>query len=221
MLTTAQLAAIAGRPECSLMASVVTSLEQFGAEIQPPHRLAQYIAQIAHESGRFRYSKEIWGPTKAQKGYEGRLDLGNVVAGDGYKFRGRGPIQITGRTNYRKFAAWAHELDADAPDFEVNPDAVLSDPWLGLTPIWYWQVGNPIGQSLNRYADDGDTEMITRRINGGLNGYDDRLSLYTTSGLTLLNFDSVKAFQRFAGLTVDGIAGPKTRAAIHNTLKGA
>ena len=221
MLTTAQLAAISDRPECPLMTSVVVALEQFGAEIQPPHRLAQFVAQIAHESGRFRYASEIWGPTKAQRGYEGRQDLGNVIQGDGYKFRGRGPIQITGRSNYRRFTAWAHELDAGAPDFEDNPDAVLSDPWLGLAPIWYWQAGNPIGASLNRYADIGDTEMITRRINGGLNGYADRLSLYTTTGLTLLGFDSVKSFQRFSGLIADGIAGPKTRAAIHTSLKGA
>uniref|UniRef100_UPI0035AE00C4 peptidoglycan-binding protein n=1 Tax=Paenirhodobacter enshiensis TaxID=1105367 RepID=UPI0035AE00C4 len=221
MLTTAQLAAIAGRPECSLMTSVVVSLERFGAEITPPHRLAQYIAQLAHESGRFRHLQEIWGPTKAQRRYEGRLDLGNVVQSDGYKFRGRGPIQITGRSNYRRFTAWAHELDAGAPDFEVNPDALLADPWLGLAPIWYWQAGNPIGASLNRYADIGDTEMITRRINGGLNGYADRLDLYTKSGLALLGLDSVKAFQSHAGLTVDGIAGPKTRAAIHTSLKGA
>ena len=63
-------------------------------------RVAAFIAQIGHESGQLVYVREIWGPTAAQKGYEGRADLGNTVAGDGFKYRGRGLIQITGRANY-------------------------------------------------------------------------------------------------------------------------
>ena len=63
-------------------------------------RVAAFIAQIGHESGQLKYVKEIWGPTAAQAKYEGRQDLGNTVAGDGSKYRGRGLIQITGRANY-------------------------------------------------------------------------------------------------------------------------
>ena len=63
-------------------------------------RVAAFIAQIGHESGQLKYVKEIWGPTAAQTRYEGRKDLGNTVAGDGSKYRGRGLIQITGRANY-------------------------------------------------------------------------------------------------------------------------
>ena len=69
-------------------------------QIIGPKRVAAFIAQIGHESGQLKYVKEIWGPTAAQARYEGRKDLGNTVAGDGSKYRGRGLIQITGRANY-------------------------------------------------------------------------------------------------------------------------
>ena len=69
-------------------------------QIIGPKRVAAFIAQIGHESGQLKYVKEIWGPTAARAKYEGRNDLGNTVAGDGSKYRGRGLIQITGRANY-------------------------------------------------------------------------------------------------------------------------
>src|SRR5690606_17393021 len=69
-------------------------------EITAPTRLAAFLAQVGHESGGFVYAREIWGPTEAQKRYEGRKDLGNTQPGDGSRFRGRGLIQITGRANY-------------------------------------------------------------------------------------------------------------------------
>lgn len=67
-----------------------------------PLRIAAFIAQVGHESGQLRWLKELWGPTVQQAKYEGRADLGNSVVGDGFKFRGRGLIQVTGRTNYAK-----------------------------------------------------------------------------------------------------------------------
>lgn len=218
-ITAGTLATIAGRPVNSNMISTIAGLERAGVGVglNRPHRLAQFLAQIAHESGLWRYDAEVWGPTAAQKRYDTRTDLGNTAAadGDGFLYRGRGPIQITGRANYREFTAWARALDPQAPDFVANPDAVLTDPWEGLGPIWYWDT-----RDLNRYADNGDLLTITKRINGGTNGLADREAQYTRAGLVLLGYApaDVRAFQRSHGLTVDGIAGPATRAAIHAEL---
>lgn len=207
--------------------SVVTALAKDGRAVglYQPHRVAHYLAQILHESGAFTYDREIWGPTPAQKRYEGRTDLGNVQKGDGSRYRGRGPIQITGRRNYRAFGKWAKAIDPKAPNFEQHPEAVVTDPWEGLGPIWYWDAGNPDGKSLNRYADDNNIEMITRRVNGGLNGYADRLRWYVRAALVLLGYGpaEIKRFQQEhpdAGLA-DGVAGEKTRMALHRALSGA
>ena len=197
--------------------SVVAGLTGYGSAVglNQPHRLAQYLAQIMHESATFSYDRELWGPTAAQKRYEGRKDLGNTVKGDGSKYRGRDPIQITGRANYRAFTAWARKLDPKAPNFEGDPDAVNTDPWEGLGPIWFWDT-----HGLNRYADAGDVEMITRKINGGLNGLDDRIRWLVRVSLVMLGYapDAVAAFQKKAGEAADGIAGPRTRAALHKAL---
>ena len=216
-ITAGTLATIAGRPVNSNMQSTIAGLERagVGAGLNRPHRLAHFLAQIAHESGGWRYDAEVWGPTSAQKRYDTRTDLGNTATadGDGFLYRGRGPIQITGRSNYRQFTAWAQSLDPQAPDFVANPDAVLTDPWEGLGPIWYWDT-----RDLNRYADNGDLLTITKRINGGTNGLADRQAQYTRVGLVLLGFATIKQFQDHVGLKVDGIAGPATRAAIHAEL---
>ena len=184
-----------------------------------PHRLAHYLGQLAHESGRWRYDREVWGPTPAQRRYDTRTDLGKTADrdGDGERYRGRGPIQITGRANYAEFTAWARAFDPAAPDFAATPDAINTAPWEGLVGIWYWEA-----RRLNRYADEGDAEMISRRINGGLNGYADRLTLTDRASLTLLGREpgDITGFQREAGLKVDGISGPRTRAAIHTALVG-
>lgn len=215
------LSTIAGVPVTPNMTSVVLGLIRGGsvAGLDPPHRLAQYLAQITHESGRFRYDTEVWGPTAAQKRYDTRTDLGNSPAadGDGFLYRGRTAIQITGRSNYGAFRDWCRlHIDPAAPDFVETPEAVNTDPWEGLAPVWYWA-----GHDLNRWADEGNIEMVTRRINGGLNGYADRLALYDRAALTLLGYapDAVRRFQDDAGLTVDGISGPKTRAALHAGLR--
>jgi predicted chitinase len=137
--------------------------------IDQPHRLAHFLVQELHESGGFRYDKELANGAA----YEGRKDLGNTQKGDGVKFKGRGPEQITGRANYSRFTKWVRGFPPDAPDFTVKPDLVNTDPFEGLTAIWFWSVGT--GKSLNVYADRNDIEMITRKVNGDLNGYDDRL----------------------------------------------
>lgn len=156
-----QLGASADR--AAAMAS--TAVKQFPAYgiMDNPLRLAHFLAQIAHESGGFRYMEEIWGPTAAQKRYEGRQDLGNTRPGDGFRYKGRGPLQLTGRANYRDYGARL------GLDLEGSPE-LAATPGVGLLiALEYWKVRN-----LNILADSDDLVGITRRINGGLNGLDDR-----------------------------------------------
>lgn len=200
--------------------AILLGLDAYGEQVglNTYARLAQYAAQLAHESGRFKYDREIWGPTAAQKRYEGRADLGNTQTGDGSKFRGYTPIQITGRANATAFRDWCRAQGLNPPDFAQFPELMNTDPWEGLGPIWYWTTRN-----LNRYADEGNTEMISRKINGGTNGLADRLELFVRSGLVLLDYKLeagvVKRFQAEHGLATDDVAGPATRMAIHNVLK--
>lgn len=210
------LARITNREPNANMKSVVEGLRAFPAGLEQPHRLAHYLAQLCHESGGFRYDREVWGPTPAQKRYEGRKDLGNVRPGDGYKFRGRTGIQITGRDNTAAFRDWCRKsVSPNAPDFEADPDAMNADPWEGLGPIWYWDT-----RGLNTFADKNDISIITRRINGGLNGFADRKAWYVRCALVLLDYGprAVVRFQKEHKLTPDGMAGPKTMGALHAAL---
>lgn len=213
--TVAQLKRISKSKKASLanMTSIVVTLEKFGQQVGLDRRtrLAHYIAQLAHESGGFIYDKEIWGPTKAQQRYDIRADLGNTTArdGDGKLYMGRSGIQITGKANYRAFRDWCRAfLDHDAPDFVKSPDLVNTDPWEGVGPVWYWTT-----RKLNDYADLNNIEMITIRINGGRNGYDDRIDYFARTCLVFLGMGptQVKEFQKKQGLASDGIVGPKTR----------
>lgn len=183
--------------------------------IDTPERVAAFLAQLAHESGEYQHMQEIWGPTEAQLGYEGRADLGNTQPGDGRKFAGHGPIQITGRANHR---ACGQALGIDA---EANP-LLLTQPRYGTAAaVWFWTVGNG-GIDLNLLADRGWFKTITRVINGGLNGLSDRRQYWDRNrallGLPMIDLDyeadRIKAFQRERGLTADGVAGPKTFAAV-------
>lgn len=130
-------------------------------------RVAAFIAQVGHESGQLRYVREIWGPTAQQTGYEGRADLGNTVKGDGSKYRGRGLIQITGRANY---AACAEALGLDVI---ARPELLELPQHAAMSAAWFWK-----RKGLNDLADRDQFLTITRRINGGLNGIDDRLELW-------------------------------------------
>ncbi|WP_421416595.1 glycoside hydrolase family 19 protein [Agrobacterium tumefaciens] len=230
-VTAAQVRAAAKtRVNESNLNSVIMALGKYGSEfgLDMPHRVVAFLAQLMHESGSFKYDREIWGPTPAQERYDTRRDLGNTPKkdGDGYKNRGRGPIQVTGGYNIRAFYEWCKRKGLNPPDFVSNPDLINTDPWEGLSAIWYWDEGNPDRKSLNRYADRNDAEMLTRRINGGLNGFADRLDYYTRLGLVVLGFDvkDIRGFQgaakragKYAG-NLDGLDGPQTRAAIHLML---
>lgn len=196
-------------------AALVARLAGFGGPFDEPAVLAQVLAQVLHESGAFRYVREVWGPTKAQVGYEGRADLGNTQPGDGKRFMGRDLIQCTGRANYRALTAWwKGRAPGETPDFEADPDALERQEWLGAAVVWYCMTR----KDLIRYCREGNIEMVTRLVNGGLNGYDDRLRWYDKTALAMLSFDTVLDFQRARGLQADGISGPKTRAAMHTAL---
>lgn len=136
-------------------------------DISTPERQAAFLAQIGHESGGLHWSSEIWGPTGAQQRYEGRRDLGNTEPGDGFRFKGRGLIQTTGRANY--------EATGDALGVDLISDPVqLAQPELAArSAAWFWA-----NRGLNELADDGEFERITKRINGGLNGYAERCELW-------------------------------------------
>jgi len=127
-----------------------------------PLRLAHFIGQTAHESGGFVYMEEIGGASYFAR-YDGRKDLGNVIPGDGALFHGRGPIQLTGRNNYREAG---EDLGID---LEANP-AIVAQPAIGMmTSARFWSVNG-----INAMADADDLERITRKINGGRNGIADR-----------------------------------------------
>jgi len=126
-------------------------------------RLAHFMGQCGHESGGFRYMEEIWGPTQAQRGYEGRADLGNTQPGDGRRYQGRGPIQLTGRANYRRVGRQI------GIDLERHPQ-IVGHPSIGLlVGCVYWS-----DRKLNAKADADDLLGLTKAINGGTNGLEDR-----------------------------------------------
>ena len=135
-------------------------------EINTPLRQAAFVAQIGHESGQFRYVKEL----ASGAAYEGRVDLGNTSPGDGVKYKGRGLIQITGKANY---VALMMALDIDCVD---HPELLETPENACRSAAWWWK-----NHGLNELADAGDFEHITRRINGGLNGEADRLALYSAA----------------------------------------
>jgi len=134
-------------------------------EINTPLRVAHFMAQLHHESGGFKYLKEL-GNNAYFKKYEGRKDLGNIFAGDGLKYKGRGYIQITGRANYS-------EISKDLKiDFLNNPELLEQEANAIISALWFWNK-----KKLNVLADADNILTITKKINGGLNGIDDRKNL--------------------------------------------
>lgn len=165
------VAAVGSSRELSKRYAEVLSLGCSRFLIDTPERLAAFLAQVGHESGGFRYCREVWGPTPAQSRYEGREDLGNTEPGDGATYLGRGLIQLTGRYNYREMTQLLRKAGfADAPNFEVHPAELESPKWAALSACAFWD-----SRGCNRFADNGDFETLTRRINGGLNGFQDRV----------------------------------------------
>jgi len=142
-------------------------------EINTYLRQAHFIAQLAHESGSFKYSEEI----ASGSDYEGRADLGNTQPGDGKKFKGRGLIQLTGRNNYSEYGNFL------GIDLLTNPEKVADDPALCVDVAgWYWK-----NRNINIYADADDVVKVTKKINGGTNHLDERKAFLAKAKQTLKN----------------------------------
>lgn len=141
------------------------AMHEFG--INTPARQAAFLAQVAHESGMFHWMREIWGPTPVQLRYEGRADLGNTQPGDGSRFCGRGLIQVTGRANYMRAAA------ALGIDCVEHPELLEQPVNAARSAGDFWR-----SRGLNELADVGMFEKITHRINGGMNGYAQRVIIW-------------------------------------------
>ncbi|MDN7540270.1 glycoside hydrolase family 19 protein [Burkholderia cenocepacia] len=148
--------------------------------IDSPARQAAFLAQCGHECGRFQWLRELWGPTAAQNGYEPpaakAADLGNTQPGDGFRYRGGGLIQITGRYNYRVMG------QKIGIDLEGNPDQIVQPSVAAETSAQFWS-----DNALNALADVGDFLSISRAINLGNprstampNGMPDRLVLWNS-----------------------------------------
>ncbi|NKR89698.1 peptidase C39 [Rhodococcus hoagii] len=137
-------------------------------------RAAMWCAQLAHESVGLKYMSELWGPTSDQRTYDGRMGNG---PDEGFKYRGRGPIQVTGRDNYTALSRWAHERGmVPSPTYFVdNPDELASDRYGFVGAVWYWTAARP---QLNALADARNLQDATLAINGGLNGIADRSTRY-------------------------------------------
>lgn len=163
-------------------------------EINTPKRIAAFIAQCAHESGGFKFLSENlnykaeslmkvfpkYFPTKelaeqyakkpekiANRVYANRMGNGDEASGDGFKYRGRGLIQLTGKTNYTWFAASLEISPEEASDYLGTFEGAAQ------SACWFWENNN-----LNKEADAGDIKTMTRKINGGFIGLDDRIKHY-------------------------------------------
>lgn len=139
-------------------------------------RIAHFLGQLGIESDHYRTYEEY----ASGQAYEGRRDLGNVKVGDGRRYKGRGPIQITGRFNYRKYGK---KLGVD---LENNP-TLAEDPRIGLLiagQYWY-------DHGLNQLADQDNGKQITRKINGGYNHLKERLAMTERAKTVLERFKNV------------------------------
>lgn len=144
-------------------------------EINSYLRETAFLAQLAHESAELRYMEEIASGTA----YEGRKDLGNTQPGDGKRYKGRGPIQLTGRANYTKYGQL---LGLDL----VNNPTVAATKEVGFRVAGeFWKLNG-----LNELADQQEFKAITKRINGGYNGLDDRIKYYDRAKKVMSKDDS-------------------------------
>ncbi|MGK0211198.1 MAG: putative chitinase [Polaribacter sp.] len=158
--------------------------------IDTPLRKAHFLAQVAHESGGFKFVVENLNYSAsvlynvfrkyfpnldianeytrqqekiANKVYANRMGNGNEASGEGWKFKGRGLIQLTGKNNFQQLS------EASGQNFIDTPEKVSEPKWALTSACWFWKKNN-----INKYADQDDVHMVTKRINGGYNGLQDR-----------------------------------------------
>lgn len=183
MLTNEQLQSImpglSAKKNGELLPFLQAAMTEFA--IEAPARAAAFLAQLAHESGQFRFMEELWGPTPAQRRYEPESSLattlGNTEPGDGKRFKGRGPIQITGRANYRRFGDLLGVDLISAPEHAAVPDLAFR-----IAALFWSKKG--LNELADRATDDAFRE-ITRRINGGFNGLAERQKFYEVARTVL------------------------------------
>lgn len=157
-------------------------------QINTIERKACFIAQIAHESGSFKHTQEL----ASGEAYEGRMDLGNIYPGNGIKFKGHGLIQITGRANHRLCSLFLYKDER----LLNNPLLITVPPDSLLSAYWFWNEYKHLNEICDR-PDDWTHEWrgeiynkfqwLTIKINGGLNGYNDRLEFYQKAIKVLKN----------------------------------
>lgn len=159
MITQQQLSAITSKPEVSarMINQLNDTLTKYS--INTPLRICHFLAQVLHESGNLYYFQEI----ASGEAYEGRKDLGNLIPGDGKLYKGRGLIQVTGRSNYTTISK---DLGVD---FVKWPALLALEKYGFVSAGWFWNK-----KSLNKYADLDDLKAVTYRVNGGYNGLSDR-----------------------------------------------
>ncbi|RYD57034.1 MAG: glycoside hydrolase family 19 protein [Sphingobacteriales bacterium] len=188
-VTAAQLKAIASVSDKQI-GIFLPYINKYAAayQVTTVKRMAMFLAQVLHESGCLKYTREMWGPTETQKTYERDMSakwgeglkstdrnrkaymLGNVNPGDGKAFAGHGLIQVTGRTNHFKCS---YDLFKD--DRLIKTPELLTTPEFAvLSAYWFWGRNN-----LNTLADGADPLLAcTKRINGGTNGIAERKKYY-------------------------------------------
>lgn len=188
MLDGTQLQKIMPRLPAAKLARLLPHLNSAMAEygINSAARASAFLAQLAHESGEFRWMEEIWGPTTAQRRYDPASSLakrlGNSQPGDGYRFKGRGPIQLTGRANYQRFGQLLGIDLVSKPEQAAEPEVAFRIAAL------YWA-----NRGLNELADRQDFREITRRINGGFNGLPDRIKYFDRARAALASWVSPRS----------------------------
>lgn len=169
-------------------------------------RETAFLAQLAHESGELRYMEEI----ASGAAYEGRANLGNTQPGDGKRFKGRGPIQLTGRANYKRYG------DLLGLDLVNNPTIAATKEVGFRIAGQYWKLNG-----LNELADEQQFKAITKKINGGYNGLDDRIKYYERAKKVMSSDDAETASTPVATPpTSSGQAPPYPGAVLRQGSKG-
>lgn len=161
MITLDMLKKLAPKGNAKIMSELAAHLDTYlpKYEVNTYLRLCHFIAQAAHESAGFKTLEEY----ASGAAYEGRKDLGNIVKGDGKRYKGRGIFQLTGRANYKTIG------DKIGVNLVDNPTLAATGEISVQTALEYWK-----SRSLNALADKDDVLGITKKINGGTNGLDDR-----------------------------------------------